>query len=192
MAGTLLSPCEGFSSGVGDCHRVNVTENVDYRTVIGVAQSAGAGMLLLAFLHRSDSSHGECRGSPGYDRSRAGAIFRHLGENPGRCGWQRTRNGRCQGGSVSRGLPYTPPDDDSRWGTSTGTADVPYPRTKRRLGVAPSAGLAAVTRLKIRCVTTSLRNAEDSRASGGRVARVVPAGMLAYYEANHGKTPRRP
>jgi hypothetical protein len=52
--------------------------------------------------------------------------------------------------------------------------------------------LAAVTRLKIRCVTTSLRNAEDSRASGGRVARVVPAGMLAYYEANHGKTPRRP
>jgi hypothetical protein len=33
------------------------------------------------------------------------------------------------------------PDDDSRWGTSTGAAGVPELRAKRPMGVAPSAGM---------------------------------------------------
>jgi len=46
-------------------------------------------------------------------------------------------NGPCQPGSLPGGVPYAPPDDDSRWGMSTGTAGVPYPRVKRRLGGSP-------------------------------------------------------
>jgi len=48
-------------------------------------------------------------------------------------------NGPCQPGSLPGGVPYAPPEDDSRWRTSTGTADVPDPRTERRPGVAPIA-----------------------------------------------------
>jgi hypothetical protein len=55
--------------------------------------------------------------------------------------WQRPKSARV--------AARRRPDDDSRWGMSTGTESVPDPRAKRRLGGSPVRWLGATLSIAV-------------------------------------------